>query len=383
MNNKGEVMRKSMGLSIEVGKHRVLTREAVREPQLLRLRNGDLLLTCHVQSDTHFAERHGLRSRDGGKTWKPAPRRAHREQAIGQGADGTVLAFDIYTFERKPGEYVASYFRSDNGGATFTGPHESVVFVNSVASGEYPTPDQFPAKDHPMRHFYQPLPTYYEQIVRKSSQRTGMGFWRYLIERNGRWLAPMQGKFHGDGFYRTILVASEDGGKTWTFVSTIADRCGGVADDGFCEPALIGVADGSLLCVMRRGGGLPLAQCRSTDGGNTWSPPELLAGHGVDPDLVLMSNGVLACTYGRPGMHIMFSEDGCGYSWGYRTAIGDWLSSCYMGIAEVDPGKLLLVYDRCDAGPNEDHRDPNKCHVGSTTLSVRLKTRNPAVPKTR
>jgi len=33
-----------------------------------------------------------------------------------------VLSPDIYTFERKPGEYVGSYFRSNNGGKTFTGP---------------------------------------------------------------------------------------------------------------------------------------------------------------------------------------------------------------------------------------------------------------------
>src|SRR5690606_6663209 len=128
---------------------------------------------------------------------------------------------------------------------------------------------------------------------------------------------------------RTMLVASEDGGRTWDFVSTIAfaqDSPG----DGYCEPVLATAADGSLLCVLRRGGGLPLGQCRSVDGGATWSEPELLLGHGVDPDLCLMSSGVLACTYGRPGMHIMFSEDGCGRQWSHATEIGNWPSSTYM-----------------------------------------------------
>jgi len=357
-----------MTICVEVGEHSVVTRKAVREPQLLRLLSGDLLLTFHVQPDVHFAERHGLRSSDGGRTWQAEPRRAHREQAIGQAADGAVLAPDIHTFERTPGEYVGSYFRSDDGGATFTGPHESVVRVNSVASVGYPTPEHFPPEDHVLRKFYQPLPEYYHPIVRAATRRRGPSFWRYLIERDGRWLAPMQCRFHGDRVSRTILVASEDAGKTWCFVCTIAYRHD-EPRDGLCEPALLAAPDGDLLCVMRRGGGVPLAQCRSTDRGMTWSEPEQLPGHGVDPDLCLMSNGVLACTFGRPGLHIMFSEDGCGLGWGCPTQIGDWRSSTYMGIAEVAPGELLLVYDRRDASPGAG-REPEKCYVGSTTVRV-------------
>lgn len=195
-------------------------------------------------------------------------------------------------------------------------------------------------------------------------------FWRYLVEHEGRWLAPMQCRFHGDKFYRTVLVASEDGGTTWRFVVTIAEFLNEfrIPGDGFCEPALAVVADGSLLCVMRRGGGLPLAQCRSWDGGRTWSKPEMLAGHGVDPDLFLMSNGKLACTFGRPGLHLMFSPDGAGYAWGYRTVIGEWPSSTYMGIAEVSPGELLLVYDRGPEG--ETTYDPATRFIGSCRVKL-------------
>jgi hypothetical protein len=358
-------------LSIEVGEHRLITREAVREPHLFRLQTGDLLLTYHVQPDMHFSERRGMRSSDGGRTWLDEPRRGHREQCMGEGAGGVVLAPDIYTFEREPGRYLGSFFRSDDGGSTFTGPFESTVFVNSVACTPYPTPDQYPPDDHILRKFYQPLPVYYESIVDRSSRCRGPSFWRYLIEHDGRWLAPMQCRFHGDRFYRTILVGSEDTGKTWNFISTIADYRQGKPGDGFCEPALMPVPDGSLLCVMRRGGGLPLAQCRSYDGGRTWSAPEMLPGHGVDPDLCLLSNGVLACTYGRPGLHIMFSMDGCGFSWGYRTRIGDWRSSTYMGIAEIAPGELLVVYDRND-NPQESKRDPSGCSVWSVRLSIKI-----------
>lgn len=355
-------------LRVEIGEHRVVSREAVREPALFKLRSGDLLLTYHVQGDRHFAERQGMRSTDGGRTWRPEPRRAHREQVIGENARGLVLAADIYTFERRPGEYVGSHFRSTDGGKTFSGPHELVVRVDRVAGKEYPTPEHFPPDDHPLRKFYQPLPAYYDPTVRGASRRRGLSFWRYFIERNGRWLATMQGHFHGDRQYRSVLVESRDEGRTWTFVSTIAFRHG-EPGDGFVEPVMLPVSDGSLLCVLRRGGRLPMAQCRSLDDGRTWSRPELLPGHGVDPDLFLMSNGVLVGTFGRPGLHLMFSLDGSGHEWTDLTTVGEWRSSTYMGIAEVAPDQLLLVYDRNDT-PLGGEPDLTKSHVGSALVRV-------------
>lgn len=360
-----------MSIRVTLGEETLVTREGVREPQLLKLASGDLLLTYHVQPDMHFAERRGLRSADGGRTWRPEPRRAHREQAIGQGADGLVLAPDIYTFERTPGEFVGSFFRSTDGGKTFTGPHPLRVRVNRVAASPYPDdPAQYPPDDHALRAFYQPVPDYYAPTLAGSALRWGPIFWRYLIEHQGRWLAAMQAHYHGDRFYRTILVASEDRGETWDYVSEIAEFRDqtSLPGDGFCEPALLALPDGSLLCVLRRGGGLPLGQTRSLDGGSTWSLPELLPGHGVDPDLCRMSNGVLACTYGRPGTHLMFSPDGRGEAWGYRTVLGEGPSSCYMGIAEVAPDELLLVYDRCEAAGQG--RVPGKCWIGSRRIRV-------------
>lgn len=367
MNPKPEI------LSIQVGERTVISREAIREPDLLRLRSGDLLLTYHVQADMHFSERLGLRSADGGRTWKPEPRRSHREQASGEGDGGLVLAPDIYTFERRPGEYLGSYFRSTNGGTTFSGPHETIVYLNRVNSREYPTPEHIPEEGQVMRKFYQPLPDYYAPLTRAASRRLGFIFWRRLVEHRGHWLAAMQGDFHGDRKHRTVLVVSNDQGATWRYLSTIAyvfDRFDG---DGYCEPALIETPDGNLLCVMRWGGGAPLGQCRSTDGGKTWSEVEKLAGHGVDPDLCLLANGVLACTYGRPGRFIMFSPDGCGYAWGYPTTIGDWGGSAYMGIAEVAPGELLVAYDECESNAEGSGREAHKCHIGCVRISVQRK----------
>jgi hypothetical protein len=355
-------------LEIALGEHRVISRLAVREPSLLKLRSGDLLLTFHAQGDLHFAERKGLRSSDGGRTWRTEPRRGHREQSIGQNAQGLVIAPDMYTFERRPGEYVGSYFQSKDGGATFSGPFELVVRVNRVAATGYPTPEHIPPDGHPLRKFYQPLPEYYHRVVQAASTRRGPSFWRYLIERDGRWLAAMQCHFHGDIGLRTILVESFDNGKNWAFVSSIAYRHGGQGD-GFCEPVLMRVPDGSLLCVLRRGGGMPLGQSRSLTDGKTWSPVETLHAHGVDPDLCLMANGVLVGTYGRPGLHLMFSLDGCGREWTHFTPIGDWRSSTYMGIVEIAHDELLLMYDRNDSPAGTEPR-PVDSFVGAMTVRV-------------
>src|SRR5210317_1070829 len=111
-----------MPLKITRGKERIICKEGVREPHLLKLKNKDLLLTFHADPDVHFAHRACFRSTDNGKTWKKDKQRAHREQAIGQSRDGTVIGMDIYTFEKKPGEYLGSYFLSKDGGKTFSGP---------------------------------------------------------------------------------------------------------------------------------------------------------------------------------------------------------------------------------------------------------------------
>lgn len=333
-------------LNVSVGSERVIYSGCSREPSLFRLASGELKLTFHAVPDVHFAHRACYASRDGGRTWQPEAQRSHREQALGE-LGGRVWASDIYTFERQPGEFTGSYFTSEDGGETFSGPRESIVRINRVAAWTYPTAEHTPEPGHPMAKFFIPMPEYYEPIAAAASRRMGFSFWRYPVETDGRWIAPMQGKFYGDRCYRTVLVESHDQGASWDYVSTIANPLN-EERDGFCEPVLMRVADGSLLCMLRRGSSWPLAQVRSLDGGKTWSQPEFLSAHGVDPDLCVLPNGVLACSYGRPGRHLMFSVDGCGYSWGYATDLGSRSGSTYMGLAATGDDTLLVTYDEID-----------------------------------
>ena len=87
-----------------------------------------------------------------------------------------------------------------------------------------------------------------------------------------------------------------------------------------------------------------MSQVFSHDGGNTWEKPITLEVGKVAPDLVLMSNGVLACSYGRPASCIMFSIDG-GKTWCSHHVVSDRVGFNYTSIREISPGRLLYVHD--------------------------------------
>src|SRR5690606_31363560 len=98
---------------------------------------------------------------------------------------------------------------------------------------------------------------------------------------------------------------SFDEGRTWHYFSTIGP--GG-------EPAVARLSETEQTAVIRGQRNSRMLQTFSNDGGETWSDPVELEVGKVLPDLVLMSNGVLACSYGRPASCLMFSFDG-GRTW--------------------------------------------------------------------
>ena len=118
---------------------------------------------------------------------------------------------------------------------------------------------------------------------------------------------------------------------------------------------------GRLICLMRTGNRAdPICQAHSDDEGSTWSPPRALPLKGVDPDLIEMADGTLACSYGyrvltdppspEHGNYVAFSTDQ-GETWGHATHLpieahsaAD-RSTCYTGLREVEPGKLMVTFD--------------------------------------
>ena len=201
--------------------------------------------------------------------------------------------------------------------------------------------------------------------------------------KDGSLLMSMYGR-HENGTkierkYLSLAIRSTDRGKTWRYLSTIAiDRSETARGEGFDETSLLVLPDGDVLSFLRSGASYqasmgsfnnndpsvdmpfgyakqtPVYLTRSVDGGAHWGAADPINSFGVWPDALLMENGLLVASYGRPGNWIMFSQDE-GNSWGPIIPFHHDLyppdCSNYFSMAEVAPNVLLVVYARTN--PND------------------------------
>lgn len=171
------------------------------------------------------------------------------------------------------------------------------------------------------------------------------------------WRGMKKGSIH--------FVVSTNGGFTWEVRSKIADPDDApwahkwLGFDGPDESTVVGLGSQRVVCIMRTGTRMftrfeaaksaeRMLIAFSKDAGRTWKK-KVLSAEGVYPRLCKMSNGVLALGFGRPGNNLIFSTDG-GRTWGHELAItaADVNTSGYCDLVEVEPGKLLVVFDAHD-----------------------------------
>ncbi len=157
------------------------------------------------------------------------------------------------------------------------------------------------------------------------------------------------GSVAGKGF--TTLMVSTDNGRSFRRRSTVAMD---PADhDLMGEPQLAPTADGRLVCVIRRAdqSQKPMCITWSEDSGRTWTPPRSLFDFGVWPCILLMGNGTMVLSYGRPGVHMDIDPNGTGETWAIHKALiqGDHgqkaKHSCgYTSLLPVDDDSFLIAY---------------------------------------
>lgn len=171
------------------------------------------------------------------------------------------------------------------------------------------------------------------------------------------WRGMQKGSIH--------FVVSTNGGFTWEVRSKIAGPDDApwahkwLGFDGPDESTVVGFGTQRVVCVMRTGTRMftrfeaaksaeRMLLALSRDAGRSWKRSVFRA-EGVYPRLCKMSNGVLALAFGRPGNNLIFSTDG-GRTWGHEIAItaADVNTSGYCDLIEVEPGKLLVVFDAHD-----------------------------------
>jgi subtilisin family serine protease len=314
-------------------------------PVLQKCPNGDLLLSFNTGEDAFLATQVGTnlyRSRDAGRTWKPAAGWEKRSVAprarelyvkyngkapadgVGGGclgglagfcnlSDGTCVSYFYHTMRAGgAGLFVDSMWSSADGGANWLGPVDVEFSVPGNALDE---------------------------------KGRGQAIWQRSVQlKNGNLVTVAHTLFLGDSKVRVIALGSSDRGRGWSYLSTVAYDPH-LNTEGFTEPIVCQTAQGGLICFMRTEGGQPMYQAFSDDGGKTWTEPVKAGVDGVAPDMHLLSDGVLACSYGRPGVNIMFSLDGSGRQWTNGTTIFAGNSTCYTSFAEISPGRILLIFD--------------------------------------
>jgi len=275
-----------------------------------------------------------LKSIDGGENWffQRYVRTKSDPWLDFQLDDGTILSYS-FVFLKSSGETVFIGWKSHDGGETFEGPMECpIIFPEGLELVGY---DLKPLKGSGRVYFFKA---------------------RSIQLENGDLLSPAYCRFKGDVNSRVCIIKSTDRGATWSYVSTVAYDPE-IPGEGFDEPDLAVLPNGEILCMMRTGSGRSMYQSRSTDGGETWSKPVPAGVIGVAPKLTVMSNGILACSYGRVRpiekgrkpyfffvYRIMFSVDG-GRTWTNHTSIYDGPSTGYTSMVEISSGELLYVYD--------------------------------------
>ncbi len=129
---------------------------------------------------------------------------------------------------------------------------------------------------------------------------------------------------NGSYFCELRCIASADHGRTWEPRGVIVGRAGTVF--GATEEFSMTRLGDELVCVDRMDHATVhdahryTLLARSVDNGFTWTRPEPVASSSVTPHLVRLENGIVALVFGRPGVHVQFSTDGC-RSWNTRTAL--------------------------------------------------------------
>ena len=292
-----------------------IPREDVKQtrPYLYDMGKG-LLLMSVAQGPDAFYEPYGLlKSTDAGKTWSPISGLDKLDTTplpVLRRPDGSILAVSRWTRTQADGSVAGKTVHLNADATSFTMTDNCIVLPKEYAN-ETKT-DQTICERH---------------IWNNDDGGATMVVW----SRKGVKLP--------DGRNNTVrmshLMRSTDNGKTWNYFSTIGP--GG-------EPAVVRLSPTEMTAVIRGDRDSCMKQMFSHDAGKTWTKPIALEVGKVLPDLVLMSNGILACSYGRPASCIMFSLDG-GKTWCSHHIVSDRVGFNYTSIREISPGRLLYIHD--------------------------------------
>ncbi|MEO6750503.1 MAG: sialidase family protein [Chthoniobacteraceae bacterium] len=292
-----------------------IPREDVKQtrPYLYDMGEGLLLMSVAQGPDALYEPYGLLKSTDTGKTWSPIPGLDKLDTTplpCVRRPDGSILAVSRWTWSQPDGSLTGKTTHLNADATTFTMIENKLVLPASFM------PEKHGDVVVCERHIWNDddggatMVVWSRKSVKRPDGRNNTERWSHLMR-------------------------SMDEGKTWTYYSTVGP--GG-------EPAVCRLSATEQTAVIRGDRNSRMKQMFSHDAGKTWSEPVELEVGKVLPDLVLMSNGVLACSYGRPASCLMFSLDG-GKTWPSHHVISDKVGFNYSSIREIGPGSLLYMHD--------------------------------------
>lgn len=304
------------------------------------------------------------RSSDGGKTWKQTEHILENSTFQYPGPDGEVIMF-----------------RSQNAGEGDSNAGRPEFSLQKTDKKGVFEVDFYRSKDNGLTRSYEASKVF---LPEELYELTGVLCRKIVSIEDGSLLVSMYSRnTKGNNIenqFRSIALRSDDRGKTWHYLSTIAfDGKEDSRGEGFDETSLLVLNDGKILSFIRSGASYqaslgssnnnnwdnkmpfsygkqtPVYLSSSIDGGKNWSIPDPITEFGVWPDAIQLENGIIAVSYGRPGNWLMFNDPKTNESWGpiipyfndlYPPDCGN-----YASIEEVAPNTLLVVYARTN--PND------------------------------
>ncbi len=169
--------------------------------------------------------------------------------------------------------------------------------------------------------------------------------------KSNKLLATAYGSIEGHKKSHVFVIESDDDGRTWKYLSTIADDLEGKTAEGPDEATIFQLKDGRVCCFYRDGGMDYLHQCFSADEGKTWSAPEkidLFKG-AASPNGRVLADGTIVVISGRPNVYLLIDLSGTGRNY-QKINLYRGSGSSYATVLETGPDEILCIYDESNFG---------------------------------
>lgn len=334
-------------------------------PQLHRHTDGTLFINFEKGYDRNFAPFGRLRSLDHGQTWFEDKENVPRGVWPHSFPDGELFEMDSYgIMDPKAPDSALSYGAWSYPSQPEQPVRKGWVRVHSPHTATIPSrnlPPYYPT--HPWWDLINEVHGK-EEVGGNEINYNGVTFFRF-VEHDGSLLAIAAGverqDMAGDKEMAHQLCTmycfeSGDRGHTWTERGVVARGFAGLGE-GFSEGSFVKLKDGRLYAVIRTGG--PFYHFWSSDGGRTWTEPELFTVNGESvgmcwPCLQVSADGTLAMVWGRHGKHMAFDPSGTGKQWQGHLDLHAWEldTQALMGVpTELRlRGNTLLAHRHLDSG---------------------------------